>query len=119
MCQPPKKRKNGAKKSCRQEAKNEVIENKDDSSDSSGEEETVTTESSKSTDSPQIWKLCKQKYLLVFKLCNNCSEYLFNNKKRFSRKDNMLNLAIALCDDCVRMNVSLTDLLYPKKKDDK
>jgi len=101
------------KKSCAEEARDGAKDESLDNTEESGEE--VTTETSEKPAEPQIWKLCKQKYLLIFKLCNECSDQLFNNKKKFSRVNDRLQLAIGFCDACIRINAEVTDLISPKK----
>jgi hypothetical protein len=63
------------------------------------------------------WKLTRNKYLLIFKLCKECQNRLFLNKKKFFTSSKRLHMVMSLCDDCVSVNIKADDLLAPPKKD--
>jgi hypothetical protein len=81
----------------------------------SDEEMPSDKEEFKNSKRGSMWKLTKQKYVLMFKLCGDCTEFLYNNKKRFFRSDGRLNLAVPFCDKCLEVNIDLTDLIAPRK----
>jgi hypothetical protein len=77
------------------------------------------SESPKPYDRPQkqlpIWKLYKPKYLLLIKLCSECQDAMFESKKKFFRADNRLHMAVGFCEECLEVNIGLTDLLAPRR----
>ena len=64
--------------------------------------------------SQPLWKLYKNKSVLIFKLCSDCGNALFQSKKKFHRSEGRLHLAIGFCDDCLGINIGMTDLISPK-----
>uniref|UniRef100_A0A914I487 Uncharacterized protein n=1 Tax=Globodera rostochiensis TaxID=31243 RepID=A0A914I487_GLORO len=75
------------------------------------------------SDDAQLWKLFRQKYVLTFKLCRDCSQTLFNSTKsnECNNNNNSNNRAFEedgyggvrvqfrLCKGCTLLNLTLSD----------
>lgn len=63
-----------------------------------------------------LWKLYKNKVVLIYKLCSECGDAMFQSKKKFHRSEGRVHLAIGFCDECLQLNLDMTDLIAPKKQ---
>jgi hypothetical protein len=92
-----------------------------ESDDSTEEIEQMVEQTKKRMSKEEVsefkWKLCKPKYVLIFKHCTDCNNYLFKNKKKFTYAEGLMHLSLPLCDECQELNIELTDLIAPPKQD--
>jgi len=60
---------------------------------------------------PQLWKLFRGKYVLVYYLCDQCQDRLYHSKDRITENEEGCVMKIELCHSCIEKNCKATTAL--------